>query len=109
MRWTQTFIPTLKESPAEAEIASRKQASAAIISIGKPAVEALMSALEKDFAGKDKVNGEARLAVLEVLQGIGHPAYSSSVHQRLLALARDEHFPDVRKAAYMTIKKLQQK
>ena len=24
MRWTQTFIPTLKESPAEAEIASHK-------------------------------------------------------------------------------------
>ena len=24
MRWTQTFIPTLKETPAEAEIASHK-------------------------------------------------------------------------------------
>jgi len=24
MRWTQTFIPTLKESPADAEIASHK-------------------------------------------------------------------------------------
>jgi HEAT repeat protein len=94
---------------AEAEIAARKQASEAVVSIGKPAVEALMSALTKDFAGKDKVNGEARLAVLQTLQAIGRPAYSSSVHQRLLMIQKEDPFPDVRKAARITIEKLQEK
>ncbi len=99
----------IENTEAEAEKAQRKQVSEALVEIGKPAVEPLMKALEKDFQGRDPVNGEARIQVLKTLQGIGNPAYSTPLHNRLNAIVKEDPFPTVRKEARDTIVLLQKK
>jgi WD40 repeat protein/HEAT repeat protein len=101
-----------EETPATKE---REKAREMLVSIGKPAIKALVYALENEFVGGKAttttgiINGYARLEVLKVLIAIGPPAGRNDVLLVLAGVEKHDPFPVVRKTAREARVKLQRK
>jgi hypothetical protein len=91
----------------------RGKARELLAGMGKPAVKALLDALENDFSGGVRttavLNAAARLEVVKALTEIGAPAGSNDVLLVLARLQRNDSSAAVRQAAREARVKLQKK
>jgi hypothetical protein len=105
-------IEDLEDEDAAKE---REKARDLLVSLGKPAVGPLVSALENQFApGRPgtptaNLNAGTRLEVIKVLVGIGTPASRTDVLLALTEVQKNDPFAGVRKAAREARIKLQNK
>lgn len=115
----RALVRSLKcESKEDAEDkdaeALRQTARAALVEIGKPAVDTLIRGVEVDFLRaiipeEDLLRAQARLSVYEIFAEMGPRAYSGDLHNRLTYYLKNEQYPAAQKAVYEALLKIQRK
>jgi WD40 repeat protein len=74
------------------------QASEALMKVGKPHIDVLMSALDT-YKGRDEAKGYARIRILTVIKGFGKVPNATKYLAKLIEIQKTDPFPTVRAAA----------